>query len=122
MARLSLLVAEFGEDVPYAGALANGFPFRGSRVPFLNYQKGIYRAKVQKGCAWCGGDLRPDTRPSTASYCSDACVQADHEGLDDIPPVVPCGNAAGMSEEAKSRWIERSNASYNEWAAGRRTP
>ena len=44
MARLSLLVAEFGEDIPYAGALANGFPFRGSRVPFLNYQKGIYRA------------------------------------------------------------------------------
>jgi len=43
MARLSLLVAEFGEDIPYAGALANGFPFRGSRVPFLNYQKGIYQ-------------------------------------------------------------------------------
>ena len=51
MARLSLLVAEFGEDVPYAGALANGFPFRGSRVPFLNYQKGIHRAAVQKGPA-----------------------------------------------------------------------
>lgn len=51
MARLSLLVAEFGEDIPYAGALANGFPFRGSRVPFLNYQKGIYRAAVQKGPA-----------------------------------------------------------------------
>ena len=51
MARLSLLVAEFGEDIPYAGALANGFPFRGSRVPFLNYQKGIYRAKVQSGRA-----------------------------------------------------------------------
>jgi putative restriction endonuclease len=51
MARLSLLVAEFGEDIPYAGALANGFPFRGSRVPFLNYQKGIYRAKVQSGPA-----------------------------------------------------------------------
>jgi hypothetical protein len=51
MARLSLLVAEFGEDIPYAGALANGFPFCGSRVPFLNYQKGIYRAKVQKGPA-----------------------------------------------------------------------
>jgi len=51
MARLSLLVAEFGEDIPYAGALANGFPFRGARVPFLNYQKGIYRAAVQKGPA-----------------------------------------------------------------------
>jgi putative restriction endonuclease len=51
MARLSLLVAEFGEDIPYVGALANGFPFRGNRVPFLNYQKGIYRAAVQKGPA-----------------------------------------------------------------------
>jgi hypothetical protein len=49
MARLSLLVAEFGEDIPYVGALANGFPFRGRRVPFLNYQKGIYRAAVSDG-------------------------------------------------------------------------
>ena len=51
MARLALLVAEFGEDIPYVGALANGFPFRGRRVPFLNYQKGIYRAAVQTGPA-----------------------------------------------------------------------
>jgi putative restriction endonuclease len=51
MARLSLLVAEFGEDIPYVNALANGFPFRGRRVPFLNYQKGIYKAAVQAGPA-----------------------------------------------------------------------
>src|SRR5438874_6686409 len=52
MAHLSVLVAEFGEDVPYAGGLARGFPFRGgARVPFLNYQKGIYRARVQTGPA-----------------------------------------------------------------------
>ena len=51
MAHLSVLVAEFGEDVPYAGGLARGFPFRGARVPFLNYQKGIYRAAVQRGPA-----------------------------------------------------------------------
>jgi putative restriction endonuclease len=51
MAHLSVLVAEFGEDVPYAGGLARGFPFRGTRVPFLNYQKGIYRARVQSGPA-----------------------------------------------------------------------
>jgi hypothetical protein len=51
MAHLSVLVAEFGEDVPYAGGLARGFPFRGARVPFLNYQKGIYRAAVQSGPA-----------------------------------------------------------------------
>jgi putative restriction endonuclease len=51
MAHLSVLVAEFGEDIPYAGGLAYGFPFRGQRVPLLNYQKGIYRAKVQRGPA-----------------------------------------------------------------------
>jgi putative restriction endonuclease len=51
MAHLSILVAEFGEDIPYAGGLARGFPFHGTRVPFLNYQKGIYRAAVQTGPA-----------------------------------------------------------------------
>jgi putative restriction endonuclease len=51
MAHLSILAAEFGEDIPYAGGLARGFPFRGNRVPFLNYQKGIYRAAVQRGPA-----------------------------------------------------------------------
>ena len=51
MAHLSVLVAEFGEDVPYTGGLARGFPFRGKRVPFLNRQKGIYRAAVQEGPA-----------------------------------------------------------------------
>lgn len=51
MAHLRIFVAEFGEDIPYAGGLARGFPFRGTRVPFLNYQKGIYRARVQSGPA-----------------------------------------------------------------------
>ena len=51
MAHLSVLVAEFGEDVPYAGGLERGFPFRGERVPFLNRQKGIYRSRVQRGPA-----------------------------------------------------------------------
>lgn len=51
MAHLSVLVAEFDEDVPYAGGLARGFPFRGTRVPFLNRQKGIYRAAAQEGPA-----------------------------------------------------------------------
>lgn len=48
---LAVLCAEFGEDVPYAGGLDRGFAFRGQRVPFLNYQKGIYRARVQTGPA-----------------------------------------------------------------------
>jgi putative restriction endonuclease len=51
MAQLSILVAQFGEDVPYAGGLDRGFAFRGTRVPYLNRQKGIYRASAQRGPA-----------------------------------------------------------------------
>jgi putative restriction endonuclease len=49
--RLALLQAEHGDELPYAGVLSEGFPFRGRRVPFLNYQKGIYRAAIQSGPA-----------------------------------------------------------------------
>lgn len=82
--------------------------------------RGNLRRKAQSGCTWCGAEVAPPV--TSASYCSDACVQADHAGLDDVPPVVPCGDPRGMSEGAKSRAIERMNASYSEWAAGRRTP
>lgn len=51
IAHLSVLAAEFGEDIAYVGGLERGFPFRGRRVPFLNRQKGIYRAAVQSGPA-----------------------------------------------------------------------
>jgi putative restriction endonuclease len=50
-AQLAIVCAEFGDDVPYDGALARGFTFRGRRVPFLNRQKGIYRAAIQEGPA-----------------------------------------------------------------------
>lgn len=50
-ASLSVLCAEFGEDVPYAGGLDRGFAFRGQRVPFLNRQQGIFRARAQRGPA-----------------------------------------------------------------------
>lgn len=54
------------------------------------------RAKIQKGCTWCGSD--EVTRPVTsASYCCDACVQADHEGIDDLPPVIPLSSGKAMS-------------------------
>jgi hypothetical protein len=47
------------------------------------------RAKKPTGCTWCGGEIEPYRLPVThASYCSDACVQADHEGIDDLPPVI----------------------------------
>jgi putative restriction endonuclease len=51
MAHLSILVAGFGEDVPYKNGLDRGFPFRGARVPYLNQQKGIYRSAAQSGPA-----------------------------------------------------------------------
>lgn len=50
-AQLSILCAEFGEDVPYAGGLDRKFVFRGTRIPYLNRQKGIYRAAAQRGPA-----------------------------------------------------------------------
>jgi putative restriction endonuclease len=37
--------------VPYRGGLDEGFPYRGTRVPFLSRFKGIYRAAAQEGPA-----------------------------------------------------------------------
>jgi putative restriction endonuclease len=50
-ASLDVLCAKHGPEVPYRGGLDAGFAFRGRRVPFLNFQKGIYRAAVQRGWA-----------------------------------------------------------------------
>jgi putative restriction endonuclease len=50
-AALGVLNAEFGPEIPYRNGLDRGFAFRGARVPFLNYQKGIHRAGVQRGPA-----------------------------------------------------------------------
>jgi putative restriction endonuclease len=50
-ASLDVLRARYGEDVPYRDGLDQGFPFRGSRVPFLSTQKGIFRAAAQRGQA-----------------------------------------------------------------------
>lgn len=50
-ASLDVLCAQYGEDVPYRGGLDAGFPYAGSRVPFLSPQKGIFRARAQTGPA-----------------------------------------------------------------------
>jgi len=50
-AALDVLGAQFGDELPYKDGLDRGFAYRGSRVPFLNYQKGIYRAAAQRGPA-----------------------------------------------------------------------
>lgn len=66
-----------------------------------DYRRNL-RAKVQRGCVYCGSDdIRPGV-PSTATYCSDACVQADHEGIDDLPPVIPL--AWNDSTYAARKW------------------
>jgi putative restriction endonuclease len=49
---LDVLRAQFGDELPYRGALYRGFAFRGQRrIPFLNFQKGIHRAAAQRGAA-----------------------------------------------------------------------
>ena len=48
---LDALRAQLGDELPYAAVLEQGFVFRGGRVPFLNRQKGIYRAAAQRGPA-----------------------------------------------------------------------
>lgn len=48
---LDALRAQHGEELPYSGVLERGFEWRKRRVPFLNRQKGIYRAAAQTGTA-----------------------------------------------------------------------
>jgi putative restriction endonuclease len=50
-ASLDVLCAKFGEELPYAGGLDQGFSYRGRKVPFLSYMKGIHRAAAQRGAA-----------------------------------------------------------------------
>lgn len=50
-ARLQVLQAKFGPDIPYLGGLRDGFPFPTGRVPFLAPAKGIFRAQAQRGKA-----------------------------------------------------------------------
>jgi putative restriction endonuclease len=48
---LDHLRSRFGDELPLRGGLAGGFTFDGRRVPFLNRQKGIFRAARQHGPA-----------------------------------------------------------------------
>ena len=48
---LDVLRATFGDELPFAGGLKDGFLVGGERVPFLNRMKGIHRAAVQRGRA-----------------------------------------------------------------------
>jgi putative restriction endonuclease len=48
---LDALRAQHGDELPYKDVLGRGFMWRNRRVPFLNGQKGIYRAAAQTGPA-----------------------------------------------------------------------
>jgi len=48
-AALDRLRTRFGDDLPARDGLGAGFMFDGQRVPFLNTQKGIFRAGRQSG-------------------------------------------------------------------------
>jgi putative restriction endonuclease len=50
-AALDVLCATFGVEIPYRDGLDRGFAFRGIRIPFLSPQKGIFRARAQRGPA-----------------------------------------------------------------------
>ena len=50
-ARLAVLAAQFDDEIPYREALDAGFNFRGTQIPFLSPQKGIFRARAQTGPA-----------------------------------------------------------------------
>lgn len=48
---LDVLQAQHGDELSFKGVLEHGFMWRGRHVPFLNRQKGIFRAAVQSGPA-----------------------------------------------------------------------
>lgn len=53
-----------------------------------NNRRRDYRSNLRRklanrsGCTWCGAEV-----PSLMDYCSDECVQADHEDMG--PPITP---------------------------------
>lgn len=74
-------------------------------------QRKDYRSNARKpygkqtGCTWCGGTL-----DGVSSYCSDACVQADMEGIDDRLPAMILQPGNGPN----SAYVARKFAEYNE--------
>lgn len=63
------------------------------RRDYLSNARKSYRK--QSGCTWCGAAGYGG--PTEISYCSDACVQKDHEGIDDLPAVIPLSVGKTMS-------------------------
>ncbi len=69
------------------------------------------KSKHPSGCTWCGAEVPPPV--TTASYCSDICVQMDHAGIDDEPPAFMLAYDTARGGEAYvSRKIAEYNAAY----------
>ena len=102
--RLAVLQAQYGDDLPYAGVLGEGFPFRGRRVPFLNYQKGIYRASAQKGPAALS--IQTSARsPYADEQTDDGFFYEYRAGSIDLPDnrALRAGTTASTSSAASAR-------------------
>jgi len=71
-------------------------------------QRKDYRSNARKnyrdqsGCMWCGAQVE-----FLMSYCSDACVQADMEGIDDLPPVIPLSPGKARSARPWQSYEDR---------------
>jgi putative restriction endonuclease len=84
-ASLDVLSAKFGEDIPYVGGLDAGFPFRGRRVAFLSYMKGIHRGAVQQGPAALSINTSPSASPYDDEETPDGVLYAYRAGDVDQP-------------------------------------
>src|SRR5205809_3853465 len=82
--RISRCSRPSGAEIPYVGALGKGFPFRGARVPFLNRQKGIYRAAAQRGPAALSIQTSANT-PYADAVTADGFLYAYRAGDIDQP-------------------------------------
>ena len=83
-ASLDVLSAQFGDDVPYRGGLYGGFAFRGRRIPFLSYMKGIHRASAQQGPAALSINTSADS-PYEDEETPDGILYAYRAGSVDQP-------------------------------------
>lgn len=79
-----------------------------------DYAKNL-RSKIHAGCVWCGSvDIRPGP-VTTATYCSDECIQADMDGIDDHPPAFMLAYNISQGGEA---YVSRKIAEYNDAYGG----
>jgi len=134
---LDALRAQRGDELPYRGALDQGFAFRGRRVPFLSTQKGIFRAAAQRGHAALAVqtsfkspyDDAPTDDGFLYAYRAGAIDQPDNRALSEafesgVPIVYFVGIAPGMYRPEYPIYVaeNRPNERCVLLSPGRRTP